>query len=141
MEGASAEATRVWASIGNWGENTQAERDLFRWVDLTAIMRLEPYVVWLPRAMKNDAIPKLIPTPILCLHDILHSIYYFGEKQWIVSMMGTEMQSGLDEFWDMSSGEDWFKDHPWSAELQQPVVFDSRNTEAESRCRRMPIEL
>jgi len=113
-EGASAPATVTWASIGNAGQNSNCERDLFRWLNLKSLMQIEPYVLWLPRDLKNTEIPQLQPTPILAPHEILHCVHSFGAMQWMVSMLGADMEAGVEEFWDRSSAEPWFRENPRS---------------------------
>ncbi len=64
--------------------------------------------------MKNAAGPVLQPTAVLAPHEILHCVHHFGEMQWLVSMLGLDGQAGVDEFWDKSSREEWFREHPRS---------------------------
>ena len=94
-EGAAGPATKDWVSLGNRGSNSNVERDLFRWLDLERWTQLRPYVIWLPREFKKDEGYKLHPTPILPPHEVLHSIWSFGERQWIISMLGQDGQKGF----------------------------------------------
>ena len=112
QEGAAAPATVTWSTLGNDGQSSNTERDLFRWFSLKSLMNIEPYVVWLPRDLKNETELRFQATPMLAPHEILHMIFAKGEQQWVMSMIGADLQEGVDQFWEMSSREEWFKAHP-----------------------------
>lgn len=78
-EGANAQSTLTWASLGNYGQsNSSIERDLFRWINLKDVIQLEPYIAWLPLELKDEVGIKFVPTPMAMPHEILHSMFSFG---------------------------------------------------------------
>ena len=138
QEGARAPATIAWASVGQ-GAKQNAERDLFRWLNLKELIGIEPYVVWLPRELKNETQLLSHATAILSPHEVMHAVHSMGGKQWAVTMMGLDLQEGIDEFWRRSSVEDWFKAHPGCQDpalLKRtiPLVFHVDGVEVYSGC-------
>ena len=99
LEGAASLGTLGWASIGSGGTRANnAERDLFRWLNLEQLMQIDPDIIWLPRNLKNQTDLQYEPTAILAPHEVMHMISCQGDRQWLVSMLGPDLQDGVDEF-------------------------------------------
>ena len=107
-EGAAAPGTIEWVSLGNHGRSpSNAERDFFRWADITTKLQLEPNMLWLPRRIRASKAVKWQPTPIIAIHELFHAISCVGSQQWIVSVVGPGLDDQLKQFWHHAERQEW----------------------------------
>ena len=132
-EGASANGLLTWSSLGNKGARMQhAERDLFNWLDSAKLMGLDPYIIWLPRLLKDKLEVVMAPTAMILPHEWLHAVYNAGEMQWHLSLLGPGSVPELRRYWELALQQEWAQQHPacrQGTEKLLPLVFHIDGTE------------